>query len=60
MADPARVKPEAGFGEASTPAERPKQGEGSGEGSTAREAAAGQTSLKEESKAVSLFVIHKD
>ncbi|KAK9953910.1 hypothetical protein ABG768_016027 [Culter alburnus] len=55
MADPARVKTEAGFGEASTPAERPKQGEGSGDGpvsgSTASEPAAGQTSMKEDGKA---------
>ncbi|ROL23506.1 Transcription initiation factor TFIID subunit 11 [Anabarilius grahami] len=55
MADPARVKTEAGFGVSSTPAERPKQGEGPGDGpvsrSTASEPAAGQTSMKEEGKA---------
>lgn len=55
MADPARVKPDAGFSEASAPAERPKQGEGSGDapGSSgkASEPAAVQTATKEEGKA---------
>lgn len=60
MADPARVKPNAGFIKASVPAERPKQGEGSGDapGSSgkASEPTAVQTTTKEEGKAVSLFV----
>ncbi|XP_073679635.1 transcription initiation factor TFIID subunit 11 [Garra rufa] len=54
MADPARVKPNAGFSEVSAPAERPKQGEGSGEGpgsaSTSSEPPAAQTAKKEEGK----------
>lgn len=64
MADPARVKPDAGFSKASAPAERPKQGEGSGDApggsGKASEPAAVQTTTKEEGKAVSLFVNRKD
>ncbi|XP_016322551.1 transcription initiation factor TFIID subunit 11-like [Sinocyclocheilus anshuiensis] len=55
MADPARVRTEVGFGEASRPAERPKPGEGSGDApgssSTSSEPAAGQTTAKEEGRA---------
>uniref|UniRef100_A0A673MEU6 Uncharacterized protein n=1 Tax=Sinocyclocheilus rhinocerous TaxID=307959 RepID=A0A673MEU6_9TELE len=55
MADPARVRTEAGFGEASRPAERPKPGEGSGDApgssSTSSEPAAVQTTAKEQGKA---------
>ncbi|KAK2885899.1 hypothetical protein Q8A67_016736 [Cirrhinus molitorella] len=54
MADPARVKPDAGYSETRMPAERPKQGEGPGgvpgSSSTASEPPASQTTTKEESK----------
>lgn len=60
MADPARVKPNAVFSKASAPAERHKQGEGSGDApggsGKASEPTAVQTTTKEEGKAVSLFV----
>ncbi|XP_016092137.1 transcription initiation factor TFIID subunit 11 [Sinocyclocheilus grahami] len=55
MADPARVRTDAGFGEASRPAERPKPGEGfrdaPGSSSTSSEPAAVQTAAKEEGRA---------
>ncbi|XP_016353037.1 transcription initiation factor TFIID subunit 11-like [Sinocyclocheilus anshuiensis] len=55
MADPARVKPVARVSEAPVPAERPKQGEGSGDapGSSGKvsEPAAVQTTAKEQGKA---------
>ncbi|KAI7794604.1 transcription initiation factor TFIID subunit 11 [Triplophysa rosa] len=52
MADPARVKPETGFSETSTPAQRSKQSEGSGDGpvsgSTSSKPTAVQTNTKED------------
>lgn len=64
MADPARVRPNMEFREASAPAERPKQGEGSGDApggsGKASEPTAVQTTTKEEGKAVSPLVNHKD